>query len=165
MNYENYDKWLTEKQLLNLPSNSVIVLDNASYHNTREDKLKTSASPKADMQMWLRERNIPYTEDMLHTDLYESIKLHKPRFVKYSIDSVIRSFGHEVLRLPPYHLDINPIELVWAALKNFVRSKNVSFKLNDVTELCDEFFDKFPAEEWKKVCDKNISIEDNFLTK
>ncbi|XP_072384711.1 uncharacterized protein [Diabrotica undecimpunctata] len=29
MNYENYHKWLTEKLLLNLPANSVIVLDNA----------------------------------------------------------------------------------------------------------------------------------------
>ncbi|XP_072375502.1 uncharacterized protein [Diabrotica undecimpunctata] len=54
INYENYHKWLTENLLLNLPSNSVIVLDNAPYHYKREDKLPSSTSRKADMQMWLR---------------------------------------------------------------------------------------------------------------
>ena len=27
--------------------------------------------------------------------------------------------GHKVIRLPPYHCELNPIELAWAAEKNF----------------------------------------------
>jgi transposase len=33
MNHENYFKWLRNQLIPNLPSNSVVVLDNASYHN------------------------------------------------------------------------------------------------------------------------------------
>ena len=34
------------------------------------------------------------------------------------IDEIARACGHEVLRLPPYHCTLNPIELVWAQLKH-----------------------------------------------
>ena len=34
MNYANYEKWLKERLIPNLPQNSVIVIDNAPYHNT-----------------------------------------------------------------------------------------------------------------------------------
>ena len=30
----------------------------------------------------------------------------------YIVDEVATSYGHEVLRLPPYHCVLNPIELV-----------------------------------------------------
>lgn len=165
MNFENYKKWLTEKLLINLPPNSVIVVDNAPYHNKQEEKHPTSASRKLVMQEWLRDRNISFDDTMLRPDLYALIKLHKPRFVKYAIDSYVRSLGHEILRLPPYHPDLNPIELVWAALKQYVGTKNVSFKLSGVVDICDEFFNTYSANQWQKVCDKVIKIEDDYVSK
>jgi hypothetical protein len=33
MNVTNYQKWLTEKLIPNLPPKSVLVVDNAPYHN------------------------------------------------------------------------------------------------------------------------------------
>lgn len=56
-------------------------------------------------------------DSMLKSDLYNIIKLHKPCFIKYTIDKIIRDEGYEVVRLPPNHPDLNPIEMVWAALK------------------------------------------------
>ncbi|XP_072400882.1 uncharacterized protein [Diabrotica undecimpunctata] len=165
MNYANFKKWLEENLLCNLPPNSVIVLDNAPYHNTQEDKCPTSASKKCVMQEWLRERNIAYTASMLKPDLYNIIKLHKPRYIKYAIDRIIRAQGHDVFRLPPYHPDLNPIEMVWAALKSYVGARNVDFTFTSIQQLSDEFFETFPVEEWKKITDKVIATERELMSK
>ncbi|XP_072384552.1 uncharacterized protein [Diabrotica undecimpunctata] len=165
MNYANFKKGLEKNLLCNLPPNSVIVLDNAPYHNTQEDKCPTSASKKCVMQEWLRERNIAYTASMLKPDLYNIIELHKPRYVKYAIDRIIRAQGHDVFRLSPYHPDLNPIEMVWAALKSYVGARNVDFTFTSIQQLSDEFFETFPVEEWKKITDKVIATERELMSK
>jgi len=40
-----------------------------------------------------------------------------------------------VLRLLTCHYELNPIELAWVAVKNHVKYKNTTFKLNDVQKL------------------------------
>lgn len=42
---------------------------------------------------------------------------------------MIRDAGHEVLRLPPYNPDLNPIEMVWATVKQYLATINVTLKL------------------------------------
>lgn len=41
MNSENYEKWVREKLIPNLPPRSVLVLDNAPYHNIQLNKVCT----------------------------------------------------------------------------------------------------------------------------
>jgi len=53
-----------------------------------------------------------------------------------------------VLRLPPYHPDINPIEEMWAIVKNRIAAKNVTFKLQDVQHLAEQNFAAETTEEW-----------------
>jgi transposase len=43
--------------------------------------------------------------------MYEIIKLKKPEAV-YKTDEFLRGKGNNVLRLPPYHCEFNPIEMV-----------------------------------------------------
>lgn len=101
MSYDNYVKWLNEKLLPNLPPRSVIVLDNAFYHNTRAEKLPTYNTKKADMQQWLRDKGIAFDESLSKLPLYDIIKKHKSDYITFKIDDVIKSKGFEVLRLPP----------------------------------------------------------------
>ena len=49
--------------------------------------------------------------------------------MKYKVDEFLKKKGHEVLRLPPYHCDLNPIEFIWGILKNRVAINNTTFKL------------------------------------
>lgn len=163
MNYENYKKWLLEKLIPNLPPKSVLVIDNAPYHNVQKDKAPNSNSRKSVMIDWLRSKNIYFDNNMLKPDLYNIIKVHKPTFKTYEIDEMLTQRGHSVLRLPPYHPDLNPIELVWASLKQYVAKKNLSFTITYVQQLCDNFFDEFSAAEWKKCCDHAIKWEQKFL--
>ena len=76
MNAENYKKWLTEKLIPNLPPKSVLVIDNAPYHNVEVNKTSTSSSNKTIMQDWLiLSNNMPFNEKMLKVELYSLIKL------------------------------------------------------------------------------------------
>ncbi|XP_077283238.1 uncharacterized protein LOC143909211 [Arctopsyche grandis] len=120
MNAINYQKWIKEKLVPNLQPQSVIVIGNASYHNVMSEPMPTSNSRKADMLAWLRKFNIPYPE-----------KCTKP----FVLDKILEAHGHNVLRLPPYHPELNPIELLWGIIKGKVASKNVMFDLKVVEEL------------------------------
>lgn len=163
MNFENYKKWLTEKLIPNLPKESVLVIDNAPYHNVQVDKAPTSASRKDDMRKWLSDKNIAWNDAMLKPELYNLIKLYKPRYKTYQIDSLLRDKGHSVLRLPPYHPDLNPIELVWAAMKQFVADRNVNFSVTRVEALCIEFFEQFTVDEWVSRCNHAKKYEQEYM--
>lgn len=89
----------------------IVVIDNAPYHSTQSVKAPTSAALKADMQNWLREHNIPFNDKMTKRELYPIILRTKPP-KKYVVDDLMREQGQEVVRLPPYHCDLNPIEYI-----------------------------------------------------
>ncbi|KAG8268245.1 hypothetical protein J6590_108454 [Homalodisca vitripennis] len=150
MNHENYKKWLTEKLIPNLPPRSVLIIDNASYHNVEIDKSPTSNSRKCDMQAWLLEKNIPYSHTMLKVELYEIIKANKPAYKRYVIDELLGEKGHVVLRLPPYHPELNAIEFIWAEVKNWVGAHNVRFKMDEVNKLVNDKFESITVDTWKK---------------
>jgi hypothetical protein len=71
------------------------------------------------MKTWLLERNTQFC-DMLKAQLYDLIKLNKPKHKCYVIDQLLAEKGHTVFRLPPYHPDLNPIELIWANVTQWV---------------------------------------------
>lgn len=112
MNQQNYEKWVQEKLTPNLPPNSVVIFDNASYHNVILNKIPTSNTPKEEMKNWLDKEGIPYDAKMLKATLYELIKIAKPRTVTYSVDKIFINAGHTPLRLPPYSPELNPIETI-----------------------------------------------------
>ena len=135
MNGNNYKKWINEKLKSNLPKKSVLVIDNASYHNVIRD-ISTSSARKKDMEDCLLKYKMSFSSHMLKTELYELIKIHKPRQKKYALDEILEVDGHIVLRLPPYHPNLNAIEKIWTNPKYFVGSHNTTFKLDDVRQLC-----------------------------
>ena len=155
MNNENYVLWLKKQLIPNLPPNSVLVIDNASYHNAQLNKPPTSTSTNKMMIQWLTANGVP--EDSLRSlrkfQLYDKIKEIMPKEKTYIIDQILRKHGHEVLRLPPYHPDLNPIELIWSEMKQWVGRNNTTFKMKDVENLCHQAFNEIGPDKWKKACD------------
>jgi len=45
--------------------------------------------------------------------LMAKVKEIKGKYISYVIDNMVKNAGHTVLRLPPYHCELNPIELTW----------------------------------------------------
>ena len=68
---------------------------------------------------------------MLKPELLELCKKNKSAPV-YVVDE---AHGHCAIRLPPYHSDLNAIELIWGDLKGCVARNDLTFKFKDVKEL------------------------------
>lgn len=102
---------------------------------------------------------------MLKPELYQPIKNNKKRYLKYKFDVLLAEYGHTVLRLPPYHPDLNPIEKIWATVKNNTANRNTTFKLDDVKNIVEEEFAKIGSEEWVKRCQHAIKIEGQYMEK
>lgn len=128
MNFGNFSKWFKEKLLLNIPVNSIIVVDDAPYHSVQVNKSPTASSRKSDIISWLLLKNIPHDPFILKCKLLKIVKIHKP-LPEYEIDNLTLKEGHTVLRLPPYHCNLNPIKLIWSIAKKINCSTLFRFQL------------------------------------
>ena len=85
---ESYEKYFKNVCKL-LKPNSDIRIDNASYHSLNA-----------------------FRPDALRTELWMLCKVHRATNTSKVIENIAKRYGHEVLRLPPYHCDLNAIELI-----------------------------------------------------
>lgn len=122
METENFTKWMTDRLLPYIPRHSLIILDNAPYHNTlTTDMFPQSNSKKSELQQWLVERDIPSEEWLLKPALYDLCRQHAPP-PRYVIDDLAATFECEILRTPQYHPELQPIEHVWGIVKSDIAS-------------------------------------------
>jgi hypothetical protein len=70
----------------------------------------------------------------------------------HKIDEFLRGKGHDVLRLPPYHCEFNPTEMVWGDVEGYVGRENNTFKTNDVKDLIIKGFKTITPEKWTNFC-------------
>ncbi|CAG2202885.1 unnamed protein product [Mytilus edulis] len=128
-------------------------MDNASYHSVRVEGTKppTSNSRKGDMVDFLNKLGVEFDMKKTKPKIYEIIKSKKIDPV-YKVDEFLKKKGHEVLRLPPYHCEFNPIELIWGNLKGFVGQENSTFKQNDVKSLIQKGFEQINSTTWFNSC-------------
>jgi len=161
MNWDNFSEWFQEKLLKNIPENSLIIMDNATYHNVLAEEAfpKKSHSAKR-LREWLAHNEIPWTKDMLKPELFElcSRFATKPDFL---IDNIARKQGHSILRTPPYHPELQPIETCWAITKNYVAKHN-DCTMKKVRILLEEGFAKVTAKTCQKLIRKVNRQEDAF---
>jgi hypothetical protein len=97
-------------------------------------------------------RNIQFCDTVLKVQLYEIIKAYKPKYKTFLVDEIMAANGHTVLRLPPYHPDLNPIELIWVDVKQWVGANNTC-RTSDVKHLCEQRFEGTGEDKWISVCE------------
>ena len=78
------------------------------------------------------------------------------------METVSKEYGHEILRLPPYHSELNPIELAWAAEKNYVAGENKDMSLDSVEKLFRKKREELPEDFWRKCVEHVKKIEENY---
>ncbi|CAC5373445.1 unnamed protein product [Mytilus coruscus] len=137
MNKKHFTEWFKDTLLPKLLPQSVIVMDNAPYHShlVPESRVPNTGSRKPEILAWLDRSNINYPENAIKAELLEFVKQNKP-CSRYVIDELTAEHGHEVLRLPPRHCELNPIEMAksrfnkerWAKFQTHV-SREVEEKL------------------------------------
>lgn len=79
MNWELFEKWFKEMLLPNIPENSNIIMDNASYHNRLSvHSPPTPLSSKDKIIEWLESNKAPCRSDSLKSELVELLKKLAP---------------------------------------------------------------------------------------
>lgn len=166
MDHEKFKRWFEEQLLPNINERSLIIMDNASYHSKIENKIPTCSNRKSEIVEWLSANNVQHDPSVSKQKLIQIAKLNKEK-QRYVIDEIARANGHQVLRLPPYYCQFNPIELIWAQVKSDVRSKNSNSNqsLKIVDELTRAAINKVTKEDWKKCIAHVKKIEDEYRSK
>ena len=144
-------KWLKEELIPNFPERSVLVVDNAPYHNVQVDKCHSQSPRKADIHAWLRRLGVPFSEGLLKAELIQLCKTHKPA-PTYMLDSTLKQFGHDCLRLPVYHAEVSATGLIWAQVKAKVARRHLSFKTSDVKHHVEDAFPSITSTDWRACC-------------
>ena len=78
----------------------------------------------------------------------QSSKKHKEKYRKYVTNEMAKTAGHEVVRLPPYHCELNPIEMAWSQIKHYTKTHNREFTLDAIERLVNEGFAQVTPERW-----------------
>ncbi|KAG0410409.1 hypothetical protein HPB47_012473 [Ixodes persulcatus] len=114
------------------------------------------------IQEWLTDNDIVWDRTFLKAellDLVERARLTMPGLQKYRIDDIAEQHGHTVLRLPPYHCELNPIELVWSQVEGSIAGANKTFKLAEVELLTPGALQQVTPDDWKAYARHVIDVE------
>jgi len=165
MDYNNFSKWFTDQLLPNIPPQSLIIMDNAKYHNVlADDTFPTPRSYKHELQAWL-ETHHPHLHlhderSMLKPELYEVCKKLAPP-PSFKLDRLVEQQGHKILRTPQYHCELQPIESCWGVVKNYCRD-HCEFTMGSLHEHLHIGFSKVTPSTCEKLIAKVRQQEEAF---
>jgi hypothetical protein len=148
----DYERWLKTKSIPKLPPNSVLIVDNVAYHNVQLNLATSSSS-----------RKIVRLTRFQIVALYSLIELRNPWLKTFKTDGVLAEHGYSVLRLPPYHPDLNPTQLIQGLVKEHVDRNNVSFRADDAIKVAEEKFSVVTKKERSSRCKNTCQCEHSCL--
>jgi len=161
MNWDNFSKWFEVQLLPNIPDDSLIILDNARYHNVFADgTFPVPTTRKEILCDWLERNSIPWTTDMLKPELYELCKRLAP-VPEYKLDQIAEAAGHSILRTPQYHPELQPIETCWGVVKNYMAA-NCDFTMKNFRGQLPSGFAKVTPKTCKNLIIKVVKQEEKY---
>ncbi len=161
MNWDNFSKWFETQLIPNIPSKSIIILDNAKYHNVLvKDSTPNKSSRKEQLQNWLTRNGYPWREDMLKAELLALCD----RFAtapEYELDKLAEKHEMSILRTPPYHPELQPIETCWAVVKNHM-ADNCDFTMAGLRSNLPVAFEKVTSSSCRKIISEVFKQENKY---
>ncbi len=79
----------------------------------------------------------------------------------HAVDLLAARAGHEIIRTPPYHPELQPIELCWGIVKNYV-GRHCNFTVKNLHHQLEAGFDAVDAATCARVIRKIRQKEDQF---
>lgn len=152
----------------------VFVLDNAKYHKVEhgvdDDSAGGSAHRSRSMMNKGQLADLPIRngceeskENLMKrkkADLYNMSKDESFRG-RRAVEVAAETFGFDILWLPPYHPELNPIEMAWASTKQYVALENDGSDFGKVKDLILAGFDK-TNDTWPKLVRKTKENETKY---
>jgi hypothetical protein len=161
MDWGNFSQWFTNQLLPNIAENSIIIMDNAGYHNvTEENSFPKGNARKETLRKWLDDKGIPWGEDLLKSELYSLCKFFEPK-PEYKIDKITEAAGHQILRTPQYHPELQPIEMCWGVMKNYM-AKHCDFTLPKLRKNLPLAFAQVTSKTCQKLIAKTVAEENRY---
>lgn len=161
MNWDNFSTWFKIQLLPNIPSGAIVILDNARYHNVLDsDVIPNKSSRKDQLRTWLTRNGYPWREDMLKSELFELCARLAPA-PEFKLDKIAEQHDISILRTPPYHPELQPIETCWAVLKNHM-ADNCDFTMAGLRKRLPEAFSKVTADNCKAIISKVFKQEEKY---
>lgn len=176
MNSSHYQEWF-EKILQLLPPKAAIVIDQAPYHTMVDPDTKnpTMSWKKDEIVSWSLRREIPLppgVDNFMQMTKAELIVHATPYFGKpeKKLEQIVKRVRPDVelVWLPVAHCELNPIELVWAYVKNKIAKVNMANQaekgrsMQVLNNLCKESLHSVTPLLWKQCIGHAMKIEDNY---
>lgn len=165
MDEVNFTRWFTEQLLPNIPDKSVIIMDNAPYHNMyKDDGTPSLSSKKTVLQEWLKMKGIPYDKEFLRPKLIEIINKNRQK-KEFKLDDILandprfKGRNIEIVRTPQYHPELQPIEKCWAVIKQYM-AKHCDFTMKGLRKNLDNAWEKVTKKTMKGIMKKVRESED-----
>lgn len=179
MNAKHYEEWF--KHVLNIiPRKSAIVIDQAPYHTMTDPETRNPNMKwlKNDIIEWMKKNNTG-----LPPDVYDFESLTKQVLINHAkpffkepekiLDQLVRQVRPDVqiIWLPVAHCELNPIELIWAFVKNNIAKINRSNAaekgsgINVTKDLCTETLQTVSPELWKNCIKHTTKVEKDYWEK
>ena len=99
-----------------------LVVDNASYHTKLSEEVPTMEWKKERLKQFCFDNVVPVPPKysaraknghLVKKDFYEAARKHvDAKGEKYRLEALAKKYNVEIVRLPPYHPELNPIELI-----------------------------------------------------
>lgn len=135
------------------------------YHSRKKERIPATHWNIPKIKEWLQSKHIPFEDGMLKKELLCIVEQHKSAYNSYVIDEMAKSANKTVLRIPPYHCELNAIELVWAQIKGYVAARNKTFRMREVKELLEEAVRKVSPDDWDRCVRHVIQKVENEMWK
>lgn len=94
--------------------------------------------------------------------IFSLCREYRPQFDRYVVDETAKQYGHEVLRLPPYHCVLNPIELLWGCQKAMIRNEKTTRTVKEALQSCRKWFAEIPKDDLRAYFDHVQREEERF---
>ncbi|XP_063369770.1 uncharacterized protein LOC134658095 [Cydia amplana] len=162
VNTPKFEKWVTDNLKDKFEPNSVICISSPRHHSIQKHKKpKSILTTKTDMQNWLKIHNVEYKEDLEKIFLLQLISKTRSEPV-YAVDEALKSLGHTVLRIPPIHADLNPLEYVWEDIRKKVADSHGNASVDDKRRTWMKLYSEYPLAEYQKWVDLVKNTENEY---
>jgi len=157
---EYFENWFQKSLLPNIRPHSVIVLDNAPCNTIIQHQIPTISWTTDEIRMWLTGHGISWSEDLIKSELIGLVEGIREGICNYRVDILAREAGHDILRLPPYHGEFNPLMQVWDFVNEHIKKHIGNSALSDVQQLAKDAIERVTGPLWKIYFERIIREED-----
>lgn len=144
-----------------LKDNAVIIMETMFYHSIKEEEAPLQCWKKEQIVKWLKSKNEIFDKSLSKDKLMDIVKQISPVFNQYVIDEYVLQFDKKVVRLPPHHSELNPINLAWKIVKDYVKTNKTISQQPDICKLLLEGIEKVSIIDWTQFLNQIEKEEEN----